>query len=87
MQLLMLLEGPMNEPDYYKGNFLIWVDTSGNADTSGNVYLGRKNRTIDYFDFSYNVIDHFTNYADPSGTEDISNVFVDIDIDADSYYK
>ncbi len=73
---------PMNQQsDYYKGNFLIWVDTSGNADTSGNVYLGRKNRTVDYFDFSYNVIDHFTNYADPSGTEDISNVFVDIDID------
>ena len=28
--------------------YLIWVDTSGNTDTSGNIYLGRKNRTLDY---------------------------------------
>lgn len=65
--------------EYYKGNFFIWVDTSGNSDTSGNVYLGSKNRTF-VVDFSYNIIPKFKNTS--IGTEyDISNVFVDIDAD------
>ena len=76
------LVSPSVTDEYYKGNFVIWVDTSGNSDTSGNVYLGSKNRSLG-IDFSYNIIPKFKNSTTISsnGLEYIKNVFVDIDAD------
>ena len=75
------INGDISSNDtYYKGRWSIWVDCSSSTDTSGNIYLARKSNSY-YPDFYHNVYDHFTNASVGETNIDISNVFVDIDID------
>ncbi len=75
------INGDISSNDtYYKGRWSIWVDCSSSTDTSGNVYLARKSNSY-YPDFYHSVYDHFKNSSVGATNIDISNVFVDIDID------